>query len=171
MDTILPYILIPFFLFWVISWNLPEVSFLNRIAKAFSFIPLWLGLSQSWQLFSPNPRRQNAILIASIIYDDGSEYQWGDSSFQGISHFKAFCELRKRRWMLNLMSEKTPFLKRSFAEYLAHNLSHPNNPVAVVLLRRISSPIALSSPTAFIGTTSEIIFRWHRDNANSQLNV
>jgi hypothetical protein len=168
MDTILPYLLIPFFLFWVISWNLPESSFLNRIAKLFSFIPIWLGLSQSWQLFSPNPRRQNAILIASIIYDDGSEYQWGDSSFQGISHFKAFCELRKRRWILNVMSEKTPFLKQSFAKHLARYHSRPNNPVSVILLRRISSPITLSNSTLSIRATSEIIYRWHRDDANAE---
>lgn len=93
------------------------------------------ALSQTWNLFAPDPRRSTLRLEARMAYADGTEIVWrqpdGDLV---VSEYRGY---RWRKWATNLMSDRRHEMWPDVARWLADN--HRRNgrlPTEVVLVRQ-----------------------------------
>lgn len=117
------------------SWNLPDDSFLKRVANKLGKPLSWLGLSHSWAMF-PDPVRANYRLVADVFLADGRTVHWQAPRWDRLTRIQAFLRVRERKLFENLMSARFPFLKQAFAEHLAHRIqTHGHRPMRVVLKR------------------------------------
>ena len=93
------------------------------------------GLSQTWNLFAPNPRRSTLRLQARLTYADGSQSVWeqpdGDPF---VSEYRSY---RWRKWASNMMSDRRQALWPQVARWVAENHRRDGQlPTEVVLVRR-----------------------------------
>jgi hypothetical protein len=133
------------------TWDLPSASLLNRVARKLGQPLVWIGLSHSWSMFSPNPMRTNYQLTADVLLEDGTTIQWRALRFDRISKRQAFLRVREVKLYEHLASERFPFLKPAFADYLAKQVRAQGlHPIKVVLK-------CTDEPVPDIGTDATVV--------------
>jgi hypothetical protein len=93
------------------------------------------ALSQTWNLFAPNPRRSTLRLEARLTYADGTGLAWrapdGDPL---VSEYRSY---RWRKWASNMMSDRRQDLWPQVARWIAERHRREGElPTEVVLVRQ-----------------------------------
>lgn len=121
----------------VLLWMIPDNPSRNRLIQPLRPIVMYLGLWQSFVVFSPNPRPYNLSVTAEIKYDDGSVSTWHYPRMDQLSYFDRIQKERYRKYGLeHLAADKDKYLRPDFARYLARMHATPGkHPVEISLIR------------------------------------
>ena len=116
------------------------------------------ALSQTWNLFAPNPRQSTLRLEARMTYADGATVTWrppdGDPM---ISEYRSY---RWRKWATNVMSDRRQSQWPQVARWIAdHHLRDGQLPTQVVLVRQFYfAPAAGSGETEVPPWSDDVLF-------------
>lgn len=93
------------------------------------------ALSQTWNLFSPNPRRSTLRLEARLVYDDGTQLIWHQP--EGDRLIGEYRSYRWRKWATNMMSDRRSAMWPEVARWIADGHRKDGDlPMEVTLVRQ-----------------------------------
>ena len=122
----------------LIGWNLPR-SVLGHEVRETSREQLRpivnrLALNQGWEVFAPNPSSTSIAVTADVTFEDGSTtvFEFPD----GEPVLGALREYRWRKWERRIRLDDNRGLWRPTANWIARELSEPDNIVVEVQLVR-----------------------------------
>lgn len=76
---------------WALPLNNPLISSFRYLIRPYF---IWSGLFQSWDMFSPDPKRVNSYLEAIVIYKDGSSTLWSFPRMELLSPNERYAKER-----------------------------------------------------------------------------
>jgi hypothetical protein len=109
-----------FHLFAIPIWCLPSNSLPMLVCREL-VRPyfLWSGLFQTWDMFSPSPKRTNGYLEAMVVYTDGTSDYWQFPRMDRLSFSERYSKERYRKFEENLSEDKFPDIWPDVARYIA----------------------------------------------------
>jgi hypothetical protein len=115
--------------------NLPPSELEETARPAVAPLLEAAALSQTWNLFAPDPRRSTLRFEARLAYADGSQLTWhppdGDPF---ISEYRSY---RWRKWATNTMSDRRADMWPEIARWLAEQHRRDGQlPTEVILVRQ-----------------------------------
>lgn len=136
----------------IIGWNLPHSVFGYELrdASRSQLRPVVdrLALNQGWEVFAPNPSSTSIAVTADVTFADGSTtvFEFPD----GEPFLGALREYRWRKWERRIRLEDNSGLWRPTADWIARQLSEPDNIVTEVqLVRHFARMEVAGEPGAF----------------------
>jgi hypothetical protein len=124
---------------WALPLNNPLVSSFRKLVRPYF---IWSGLFQSWDMFSPEPKRVNSYLEAIVIYEDGSSELWSFPRMELLSSNERYAKERYRKFEENLQNDQYSGLRPGAARYIARlNNRKPSPPQTIMLVVRWSEII------------------------------
>lgn len=138
------------YIFFAFIWSMPNDRIpykpaLDRIARpAFLFLGLWQG----WDMFSPNPRREDIYVEVFYRNRDGSTKRY---ALTKMIDMPLFARWQKERWRKyfndNLRVDSSNILWVPFAEYTRRQLvEQGEDPVEIHLIRKWRDSIIPVAP-------------------------
>jgi hypothetical protein len=126
---------IVFLLIALLVSNLPESELKDTGRPLVRPLLEATALSQTWNLFAPNPRQSTLRLEARMTYADGTTSTWrppdGDPV---VSEYRSY---RWRKWATNVMSDRRQGQWPQVARWVAeHHRRDGQLPTQVVLVRQ-----------------------------------
>lgn len=121
----------------VAVWNLPPSSELARRAQPkLHGVVYAAGLDQSWAVFAPDPPRQELVLEARIVYDDGTQRTWEVPT--GGPLIGAYWDYRWLKWAEWMSGGSDARLWQPAAAFIAREEQDAGRrPVSVTLVRQV----------------------------------
>ena len=101
------------------GWNLPPDMPLQRLVNKVRGVVLYLGLWHSWNMFAPEPLYVNRRLSAVLYLANGETRVWEALDLGRMPWWRAFFEVRDRKYQDNLLSGELAYLKPALCEWLA----------------------------------------------------
>ncbi len=86
---------------------------------------LWQG---GWQLFAPEPDKINVAITARVAFPDGREVAWRSPDWRSMSAWQRFLRFREAEFVDNVRQDNNSSAWSDYADYLARNTVHPDNP-------------------------------------------
>jgi hypothetical protein len=124
-----------FHLFAILIWCLPSnglpLVVCRKLVRPYF---LWSGLFQSWDMFSPSPRRTNGYLQAMLAYSDGTTDYWEFPRMNRLSLSQRYSKERYRKFEENLSEDKFPDLWPDVARYIARHAPDGSKRPEMVML-------------------------------------
>ena len=115
--------------------NLPTSELKDTARPAVTPLLEASALSQTWNLFAPNPRRSTLRLEARMTYADGTQLVWRQP--EGDPFISEYRGYRWRKWASNMMSDRRQALWPDVADWLAEQHRRDGErPTEVVLVRQ-----------------------------------
>ena len=123
-----------------IVWNLPASEIKRRALTVVTPIGSSTGLAQSWEVFAPDPPRQQDYLEIVVTFADGHEVVWtpphGDPV---VGHYST------ERWhKLSEYLRRTPSLRPMVARWVAGDVAGPDG--GAVRVRIVVRTVLLPPP-------------------------
>ena len=119
----------------LVVWSAPDSRLRQRLfptARAYLTVT---GLEQSWETYSPDPRRQVLEFQARVEYADGTRQIWRVP--RGGRVVGTYREYRWRKWVEHVRDDTMKDLWRPAAVYAARRGQRDGRmPVRVTLVRR-----------------------------------
>jgi len=122
----------------LVGWNLPRSVFGYELRDAsreqLRPVVNRLALNQGWEVFAPNPSSTSVAVTAEVSFEDGStaSFEFPD----GEPALGALREYRWRKWERRIRLDDNRGLWRPTADWIARELSEPDNIVVEVQLVR-----------------------------------
>lgn len=127
----------------ILIWNLPSSALKSTLQPIVTPYLVTAGLTQSWQLFAPDPRQTSLEIYARIEYDDGTEARWELPGGDVIGSYRSY---RWRKWARELRLDRNSEMWEPAARYLAGlHATGGKTPTSVTLVRRWAPVPALGS--------------------------
>jgi hypothetical protein len=118
----------------IVVWLLPASSLKSALQPIVAPYLVVSGLTQSWQLFTPEPRQTSREVYARIEYDDGSTSRWELPGGDVIGPYRSY---RWRKWADELRRDRNSDMWEPAARYLADlHATGGKTPTSVTLVRR-----------------------------------
>lgn len=103
------------------------------------------GLQVGWNMFAPNPSRDNSYIDAEISYRDGRKQIWSFPQMQELGYAERYVKERYRRFATeSLCAKENAVLWPDAARYIARlnaDASNPPQTVKLVHYRSVISPL------------------------------
>ena len=123
-----------------ITWNLPASKIRQEVMTVVAPIGFATGLGQTWDVFAPNPPRQNDYLSAVVTFAGGREVTWTPPRGDPL-----FATYANERWhKLREFLQRTPSLRPTFAHWVVRQLSGPGD--RAVRVRILDRTVLLAPP-------------------------
>jgi hypothetical protein len=116
---------------WALPLNNPLVSSFRKLVRPYF---IWSGLFQSWDMFSPDPKRVNSYLEAIVIYEDGSSELWSFPRMELLSSNERYAKERYRKFEENLQNDQYSGLWPDAARYIARLNNQKTSPPKTIML-------------------------------------
>ena len=128
---------IAFHLAAILIWSFPPSGLRSVLYRPFYKYMMWMGLWQSWDMFSPNPLAVNIRVIAEITFKDGSKTNWEFPRVEKLGYFERSQKERYRKWRERIRLDDFAPVWDDTARYIARrqNRKPENPPVLVSLIR------------------------------------
>ncbi len=123
---------------WAIPLRLPIVYSARALIRPYF---IFIGLFQSWDMFSPIPKNANVYVEAIIIYQDGNTRTWAFPRVEHLSLAERYSKERYRKYIDNLKDDNYSALWPDAARYVARLNNTRSSPVKMVLFVRYWSAI------------------------------
>ena len=95
---------------------------------------LWSGLFQTWDMFSPSPKRTNGYLEAMLVYTDGTTDYWQFPRMDRLSFTERYSKERYRKFEETLADSKFADLWPDAARYIARHAPDPSKRPEMIML-------------------------------------
>jgi hypothetical protein len=122
-------IFILFHLFAIVSWCLPSsrypVLFARDLVRPYL---LWSGLFQSWDMFSPSPKRTNSYVEAMLVYSDGTTEYWPFPRMERLGYVQRYTKERYRKFEEVMIDDKFSDMWPDVCRYVARHAPRPSGP-------------------------------------------
>jgi hypothetical protein len=133
-------------------WELlpkPVQRALSNVHGAVAFVGMW----QSFRVFAPNPRRNNASLYAIVTYAGNSSALWYYPRVERFGFFQGMAKFRYRKFLYEHLTVDRNVLAPDFARYVARqNRKDGKMPSQVTLIVEtepiVAPEVALKAPTS-----------------------
>ncbi|WP_437729219.1 hypothetical protein [Sorangium sp. So ce861] len=122
---------------WGVSSPTPTVT--RRKLGALIRYLRFLGLSQSWSMFAPDPLRASRRLLVEMRLRDGSSLVWASPEVHRMPPREKFLHVRTAKFFGELYRGTNRGLRRPFAEYLMAELGVDPGEVSKVELSCVAS--------------------------------
>jgi hypothetical protein len=152
-----------FHLFAILIWCWPSNSLPILVCRGL-VRPyfLWTGLFQSWDMFSPSPKRTNNYLQAMLVYPDGETDYWEFPRMERLSLRKRYSKERYRKFEENLTEDKFSDLWPDAARYIAREAAKGSKRPEMVMLIVNSSDLVQNADGSFtdLPWQSHVFYRY-----------
>src|SRR6266568_2768315 len=137
----------------IVSGSIPANFFLVTALHAQGFLTAlkeklapyaWAaGLQVGWDMFSPNPSRDNSYIDAEISYRNGRKQIWSFPQMQELGYAERYVKERYRRFATeSLCAKENAVLWPDAARYIARLNADASNPPRTVKLVHYRSVIS-----------------------------
>src|ERR1700753_1394277 len=116
---------------WALPLNNPLITSFRTFVRPYF---IWSGLFQSWDMFSPDPKRVNSYLEAIVIYKDGSSTLWSFPRMELLSANQRYVRERYRKFEENLQNDQYSGLWPDAARYIARLNNQKTSPPKTIML-------------------------------------
>jgi hypothetical protein len=141
---------------WALPLDNPLIFSVRKLVRPYF---IWSGLFQSWDMFSPEPKRVNSYLEAIIIYTDGSSTLWSFPRMELLGSDERYAKERYRKFEENLQNDLYSGLRPDTARYIARlNNQKSSPPKTIMLVVRWSDIIPRTDDTYDRGPWNSNIF-------------
>jgi hypothetical protein len=141
---------------WALPISNPLISSFRQLVRPYF---IWSGLFQSWDMFSPDPKRVNSYLEAIVIYKDGSSALWSFPRMELLGSSERYAKERYRKFEENLQNDQYSGLRPDAARYIARLNNHKSSsPKTIMLVVRWSEIIPRTDDTYDRGPWNSNIF-------------
>jgi len=141
---------------WALPFNNPLIFSIRNLVRPYF---IWSGLFQSWDMFSPDPKRVNSYLEAIVIYKDGSSILWSFPRMELLGPNERYAKERYRKFEENLQNDQYSGLRPDAARYVARlNNRESSPPKTIMLVVRWSEIIPRTDETYDRGPWNSNIF-------------
>jgi hypothetical protein len=121
-------------LFSILVWIMPSSFLRSTLQPIVAPYVVVAGLTQSWQLFTPEPRQTSREIYAHIEYDDGSTSRWDLPGGDVIGPYRSY---RWRKWADELRRDRNSDMWEPAARFIAAlHATDGRAPTRVTLVRR-----------------------------------
>lgn len=120
----------------VVVVNLPDSKLRMKASKAADPLVNALGLTQNWNVFAPDPRRQSIGLEARVTFADGSRTIW--RPYEGGDLVASYRDYRWGKYVENVRQDRNRRLWPGLAAWVARRAEDDEDRkvTRVVLIRR-----------------------------------
>lgn len=133
------------------SWAIPFANPLTALARnAVRPYFLWVGLFQSWEMFSPLPKSSNIYVEAIVLYEDGDTRNWAFPRMELLNVKDRYFKERYRKFVENLNDDACAALWPDVARFIARVNNNRAVPVKMVFLVRRWSAILLLEDGSYL---------------------
>jgi hypothetical protein len=123
---------------WASPWNIPVVRDVKELVRPYL---LWSGLFQSWDMFAPNPKPENAYVRAVVITSDRHIKVWNFPRMEELSFGQRYQKERYRKFVESILDQKNEALLPDAANHIARQFNNPLDPPDKVMLIQFQSTI------------------------------
>src|ERR1700746_186622 len=116
---------------WALPLNSPLISSFRKLVRPYF---IWSGLFQSWDMFSPEPKRANSYLEAIVIYKDGTSTLWSFPRMELLSANERYAKERYRKFEENLQNDQYSGLWPDAARHIARLNNEKTSPPKTIML-------------------------------------
>jgi hypothetical protein len=116
---------------WALPLDNPLIFSFRKLVRPYF---IWSGLFQSWDMFSPDPKRVNSYLEAIIIYKDGSSELWSFPRMELLDSSQRYAKERYRKFEENLQNDQYSGLRADTARYIARLNNRKSSPPKTIML-------------------------------------
>lgn len=133
-----------FHLLAITCWAVPFANPLTTLCRnAVRPYFQWVGLFQSWDMFSPSPKIINSYVDAIVLYTDGNTRNWAFPRMELLNLKDRYFKERYRKYVENLKDDKNAALWPDAARFIARANNDRPVPIRMVLLARHWSEIVV----------------------------
>lgn len=111
----------------------------------------WTGLFQSWDMFSPFPKRRNSYLEAMVVFSDGETEYWKFPRMDRMSYSERYAKERYRKFEETL-EDKFSDLWPGVARHVAREFRSGSKRPEIVMLILNWSDLVENSDGSFTET-------------------
>jgi hypothetical protein len=134
--------------------NLPASEIKRQGMAVAAPIGAATGLGQTWDVFAPNPPRQDAHLHVVVSFADGRQTVWnfphGDPL---VGHYATERWRKVQEYLLS-----TPSLRPSFARWVARQVAGPEGGAVRVMIVERTVPLPPPGSAAVAGATVKVLY-------------
>lgn len=125
---------------WALPWNPAVVKDVKELIRPYM---LWSGLFQSWDMFAPNPKPENAYVRAVVITSDRHIKVWNFPRMEELSFGQRYQKERYRKFTESILDQRNEALLPDAANHIARLFNNPLDPPDKVMLIQFQSDIKL----------------------------
>jgi hypothetical protein len=104
----------------ILAWCSPFTNLPVLISRVLARPYLvFTGLFQSWDMFSPAPKRTNSYLEAMLVYPDGTTEYWEYPRMDRLSFRERYVKERYRKFVEYVFDDKYSDILPDVARYIA----------------------------------------------------
>ncbi len=139
-------------------WRAEEGTFSGRLVGPIRPLVDWLGLGQSWSMFTPDPALQGCDLQVIVKRRSGGALVWEPPRMDTLSRWSAFRRFRYRGFANSLMSDRAGDCKPALAEYLLRKYDFGDDPAVEIVFTLIDRPIVPPGSTEPAEAATQSVF-------------
>jgi hypothetical protein len=130
----------------------------------------WIGLFQSWDMFSPLPKRRNSYLEATVIFSDGTTGFWTFPRMDRMSYAERYAKERYRKFEESLVEDKYSDTWPDVARHVAREFRGEGKRPELVMLNLNWSDLVENSDGTFAETPwqSRTFYRYRVETEDLQ---
>lgn len=152
-------VFILFHLIAITCWSVPtHSSLVMGVKDLVGPYMQWTALSQSWDMFAPDPRPVNTYIRAVIITQNRHIHVWTFPRMEQLSFGERYRKERYRKFAENLVAAKNAAILPDVARHLASMYKDPADPPAKVLLVQFQAPITPGANEAYNPVPKPTVF-------------
>jgi hypothetical protein len=144
---------------WCVPFNSLPVLVGRTLVRPYF---LWSGLFQSWDMFSPSPKRTNSYLEATLVYADGTTDYWTFPRMDRLSLTERYSKERYRKFEESLIDERYSDMWPDTARYIARQTRNDSKRPEIIMLVVNSSELVRNADGSFrdLPWQSRVFYRY-----------
>lgn len=139
-------------------WRTPNGTFWQTLIRPVNAALDWLGLTQNWSMFTPDPSQCGSDLQVVIRRRSGSAVVWEPPRMDALSRWQAFRQFRYRSYSSVIMAEWAAASRVPLARYLLRKFELGDDPAVEILFTTLDRPVAALGGEAAAEGPTRIVF-------------
>jgi hypothetical protein len=145
---------------WCLPFNSLPLLVCRELVRPYF---LWTGLFQTWDMFSPSPKRDNDYLEAMLVYTDGTTDYLQFPRMDRLSLSERYSKERYRKFEETLTDDKFSDIWPDVARYIARHPPNGSKHPEMIMLIANWSYLARNVDGSFtdLPWQSRVFYRYH----------
>ena len=139
-------------------WRAPDGTFWRTLILPLSTAMEWLGLTQNWSMFTPDPSQVGSDLQVVIRRRSGNAILWEPPRMDALSRWQAFRQFRYRTYSSVIMANWAASARRPLADHLLRKFDLGDDPAVEILFTTVECPVAAPGGTVAAEGPARTVF-------------